>query len=63
WVAILVHIIDRKWWQAAVWALFSSILTAVGLIHVQVAGSTSSPKPQGSFCSPVTGDDGIVASA
>ncbi|CAN0380917.1 unnamed protein product, partial [Ascophyllum nodosum] len=22
WVAILVHIIDRKWWQAAVWALF-----------------------------------------
>ena len=41
WVAILVHIIDRKWWQATVWALLSSILTAVGIIHVQVRQASS----------------------
>ncbi|CAM9416209.1 unnamed protein product, partial [Ascophyllum nodosum] len=34
WVAILVNIIDRKWWQAAVWALISATFSAIGLIHV-----------------------------
>ncbi|CAN0380987.1 unnamed protein product, partial [Ascophyllum nodosum] len=64
WVAILVHIIDRKWWQAGVWALFSSILTAVGLIHVQVTGFDVFTKTAGIlYCSPVTEDDDIVASA
>lgn len=37
WVAILVYTIDRKWWQASIWALISAILTAVGVIHVPVS--------------------------
>ncbi|CAN0344475.1 unnamed protein product [Ascophyllum nodosum] len=36
WVAILVHIVDRKWWQAALWALVSAMLSAIGIIHVPV---------------------------
>ena len=43
WVAILVNIIDRKWWQAAVWALISATFSAIGLIHVPVRHANSSP--------------------
>ncbi|CAM9915335.1 unnamed protein product, partial [Ascophyllum nodosum] len=39
------------------------ILTAVGLIHVQVTGLDVFTKTAGILCSPVTGDDGIIASA
>ncbi|CAM9519880.1 unnamed protein product, partial [Hapterophycus canaliculatus] len=41
WVAMLVHIIDRKWWQASVWAGISALFTAVGVIHVPVKPLTS----------------------
>lgn len=41
---MLVHIIDRKWWQASVWALISALFTAVGVIHVPVR-QTDRPPP------------------
>lgn len=41
WVAILVHIIDRKWWQAGMWAMISSLFAVVGIIHVPVSIHTS----------------------
>lgn len=37
WTAIIVYIVDRKWWQAAVWAAFSALIAAVGVIHVPVS--------------------------
>lgn len=43
WVAILVHIIDRKWWQASVWALIAAVFSAVGVIHVPVSGPSPTP--------------------
>ncbi|CAN0344518.1 unnamed protein product, partial [Ascophyllum nodosum] len=61
WVAILVHTIDRKWWQAAFWALFSAILSAIGIIHVPVAGFDIFTKTAGDLCSPLTEDGDIVA--
>ena len=46
WVAILVHIIDLKWWQASGWALTSAIFSAIGIIHVPVTQPHSlSPDP------------------
>lgn len=37
WVAILVHIIDRKWWQAAAWCIMSAVFSIFGIIHVPVS--------------------------
>ena len=52
WVAILVHIIDRKWWQASVWAIISAAFTAVGVIHVPVS-SASPPDGTGRMVLPI----------
>ncbi|CAM9464258.1 unnamed protein product [Ascophyllum nodosum] len=69
WVAILVHIIDRKWWQAACWALISAIFSAVGIIHVPVAGFMTDIGTISDLCTPMGNSgskyqpdiDGIVA--
>ncbi|CAM9464400.1 unnamed protein product [Ascophyllum nodosum] len=62
WVTILVHVIDRKWWQAAVWALISATLSAFGLIHVPVAGFKTFHDAVSDNCSPVTDNNDIVVS-
>ncbi|CAN0017419.1 unnamed protein product [Ascophyllum nodosum] len=63
WVSILVYIIDRKWWQAAVWAGISALFSAVGVIHVPVAGFDTFTDPVGDVCSPVTDEEGVVTTA
>ncbi|CAM9711568.1 unnamed protein product [Ectocarpus sp. 12 AP-2014] len=63
WVAMLVHIIDRKWWQASVWAVISACFTAVGVIHVPVAGFDDFTSTVGDLCTPVTDDLEVVTTA
>ncbi|CAM9279105.1 unnamed protein product [Ectocarpus sp. 8 AP-2014] len=63
WVAMLVHIIDRKWWQASVWAVISACFTAVGIIHVPVAGFDDFTSTVGDLCTPVTDDLEVVTTA
>ncbi|CAN0254410.1 unnamed protein product, partial [Ectocarpus fasciculatus] len=63
WVAMLVHIIDRKWWQASVWAVISAGFTAVGIIHVPVAGFDDFTSTVGDLCTPVTDDLGVATTA
>ncbi|CAM9464185.1 unnamed protein product [Ascophyllum nodosum] len=60
WVAILVHIIDLKWWQASGWALTSAIFSAIGIIHVPVAGFEGFTHSAGDNCYPVMDNDDIA---
>ncbi|CAD7700422.1 unnamed protein product [Ostreobium quekettii] len=38
WVSMLVHIIDRRWLQAAVWAFLAALFAMCGVIHAPEAG-------------------------
>lgn len=63
WVAILVHMVDRKWWQASVWAVIAAAFSAIGVIHVPVAGFDTFGETVGDLCSAVTDADGVVTTA
>ncbi|CAM9100814.1 unnamed protein product [Discosporangium mesarthrocarpum] len=62
WVAMLVLVIDRRWWQATVWSMLGAIFAMFGIIHVPVAGFDTFDKPVSDVCSAIFDETGEVAS-